>query len=191
MAAGAENLKHVVVVMMSGRSFDHMLGGLHRDNPAIDGLTGSEFNLDTTGEPIKATPDAEFQGQLDPAPDHHFAAVDLQIFGGITMAQNPNRQPNMEGFVQSYYNQQHNIVNSRKIMCYFTPDKLPVLTSLATNFAVFNRWFSSVPGDSPCNRAPFERFHIRATPGGGLWSISSVTPNAERCAANAENLRSR
>jgi phospholipase C len=151
--AGAKNLKHVVVLMMSGRSFDHMLGALHGDNPAIDGLTGNEFNLDTTGEPVKVTPDAEFQSQLDPDPDHHFPAVDLQIFGGVTTAQNPNRQPNMQGFVQSYYNQQHNVGHSHEIMNYFTADKLPVLTSLATNFAVFNRWFASVPGPGICNRA--------------------------------------
>ena len=43
--------------------------------------------------------------------------------------------------------------HSRKIMYYFTPDKLPVLTTLAHEFAVFNRWFSSIPGPTLCNRA--------------------------------------
>jgi phospholipase C len=38
-------------------------------------------------------------------------------------------------------------------MSYFTPDKLPVLTTLATEFAVFNGWFSSIPGPTICNRA--------------------------------------
>jgi phospholipase C len=38
-------------------------------------------------------------------------------------------------------------------MYYFTPDKLPVLTTLATEFAVFNGWFSSIPGPTICNRA--------------------------------------
>jgi phospholipase C len=38
-------------------------------------------------------------------------------------------------------------------MYYFPQDKLPVLTSLATNFAVFNRWFASIPGPTICNRA--------------------------------------
>ena len=38
-------------------------------------------------------------------------------------------------------------------MNYFTPDKLPVLTTLATEFAVFNGWFSSIPGPTICNRA--------------------------------------
>jgi phospholipase C len=96
---------------------------------------------------------AEYQSQLDPDPDHHFPAVDLQIFGGVTTAQDANRKAVMQGFVRSYFNQQHNVAHSHAIMNYFTPDKLPVLTTLATQYAVFNRWFSSIPGPTLCNRA--------------------------------------
>jgi phospholipase C len=42
--------------------------------------------------------------------------------------------------------------HSGKIMYYFTPEKLPVLTTLAMEFAVFNGWFSSIPGPTICNR---------------------------------------
>jgi phospholipase C len=150
---GIKNLEHIVVLMMENRSFDHMLGALKAQHPQIDGLTGNEANPDSTGAMIKVTDDAEYQSQLDPDPDHHFPAVDLQIFGGVTESQNPARQPNMQGFIKSYYNQQRNVKHSRKIMSYFTPDKLPVLTTLATEFAVFNRWFSSIPGPTLCNRA--------------------------------------
>jgi phospholipase C len=38
-------------------------------------------------------------------------------------------------------------------MNYFPPDKLPVLGTLAKQFAIFNRWFSSIPGPTLCNRA--------------------------------------
>jgi len=38
-------------------------------------------------------------------------------------------------------------------MYYFKPEKLPVLTTLATEFALFNKWFSSIPGPTICNRA--------------------------------------
>ncbi len=147
---GVQQLRHIVVLMMENRSFDHMLGALHAENAAIDGITGAESNPDTTGVIVPAAPLAEFQSQLDPDPDHHFPAVDLQIFGGQTGA---DRQPNMQGFIQSYFTQQHNVVHSHEIMYYFTPDKLPVLTNLARNFAVFNRWFSSIPGPTLCNRA--------------------------------------
>jgi phospholipase C len=150
---GIQSLQHVVVLMMENRSFDHMLGALHGTNPAIDGLVGTETNPDSTGVPVTVSPTAEYQSQLDPDPDHHFPAVDLQIFGGVTTAQNANRTPNMQGFVKSYFNQQHDLAHSHLILNYFTPDKLPVLTGLATEFAVFNRWFSSIPGPTLCNRA--------------------------------------
>jgi phospholipase C len=150
MAPGLDNLKHIVVLMMENRSFDHMLGALKAQDPRIDGVTGAESNPDTTGAAVKVLPLAEFQSQLDPDPDHHFPAVDLQIFNGDNS--NP-RTPNMQGFVKSYFNQRHDVQQSAKIMYYFTPDKLPVLTSLATEFAVFNGWFASIPGPTICNRA--------------------------------------
>jgi phospholipase C len=38
-------------------------------------------------------------------------------------------------------------------MYYYDPAKLPVLTTLALEFALFNGWFSSIPGPTLCNRA--------------------------------------
>jgi phospholipase C len=149
--AGLKALQQVVVLMMENRSFDHMLGGLKGRNPKIDGLTGNESNPDTTGTLVKVQPLAEYQSQLDPDPNHHFAAVNLQIFGDPSNG--PPLQPTMQGFVKSYFNQQQDVAHSREILYYFAPEKLPVLTTLATEFAVFNRWFSSIPGPTICNRA--------------------------------------
>jgi phospholipase C len=148
---GIQNLKHVVVLMMENRSFDHLLGALKATHPNIDGLTGTESNPDTTGATITVQPLAEFQSQLDPDPNHHFAAVNLQIFGDPQNG--PPLPATMQGFIKSYYNQQNNVQHSHDILYYFTPDKLPVLTTLATEFAVFNRWFASIPGPTICNRA--------------------------------------
>ena len=150
MPPGLSNLKHIVVLMMENRSFDHMLGALKAQDSRIDGLTGQESNPDTKGNTVKVQPLAQFQSQLDPDPDHHFPAVDLQLFNG---AQGDQRTPNMQGFVKSYYNQQRDVKHSQKIMYYFPPEKLPVLTTLATEYALFNAWFSSIPGPTICNRA--------------------------------------
>jgi phospholipase C len=136
--------------MMENRSFDHMLGSLKAVNQEIDGLDGSQGNLDTQGNQVLAQPLAEFQGQLDPDPDHAFPAVDQQIFNGD---QSNPRVPSMQGFVKNYFQQRQDVAHSQKIMYNFTQDQLPVLTSLALNFAVFNRWFSSIPGPTLCNRA--------------------------------------
>jgi phospholipase C len=152
MATELDRLKHIVVLMMENRSFDHMLGSLKAVNPKIDGLTGTETNPDTTAaqNPVAVKPLAEFQGQLDPDPDHHFPAVDIQIFGGDKTS---TRVANMQGFVKSYFNQRRDVKHSQKIMYYFTRDQLPVLSTLALEYAVFNRWFASIPGPTICNRA--------------------------------------
>ena len=150
MSKGLDNLKHIVVLMMENRSFDHMLGGLKAVDKRINGLSGGESNLDTTNEPAKVQPLAEFQSQLDPDPDHHFTAVHKQLFFGTA---GPPATPSMGGFVQSYFDQQRDTTHSRKIMYYFKPKDLPVLTTLARSFAVFNGWFASIPGPTICNRA--------------------------------------
>src|SRR5208283_4428091 len=150
MPPGLDNLRHIVVLMMENRSFDHMLGSLTAVNPQIDGITDQLSNPDTTGASVAPQPLAQFQGQLDPDPDHHFPAVDLQIFGGDT---SPNRVANMQGFVKSYFNQQQDVGHSQTIMYYFAQNQLPVLTTLALEFAIFNRWFASIPGPTICNRA--------------------------------------
>jgi phospholipase C len=158
MPAGLDNLKHIVVLMMENRSFDHMLGGLslvmengQKKYPWINGLTGNESNPDTKGSIVKVQPNAKFQSQLDPDPDHHFPGVDLQIYGGAPAG--PGRVANMQGFVKDYFTQTNDVNRSHNIMSYFTPDKLPVLSTLATQFALFNGWFSSIPGPTICNRA--------------------------------------
>jgi len=150
MSQGLQNLQRIVVLMMENRSFDHMVGSLKSVDPRIDGITDQMSNPDDTGTLIKPQLLAEFQGQLDPDPDHHFPAVDLQIYGGDT---SPARAPNMQGFVKSYYNQRRDTSHSQKIMHCFKQSDLPVLTTLALEFAVFNRWFSSIPGPTICNRA--------------------------------------
>lgn len=147
---GLDKLKHIVVLMMENRSFDHMLGGLKATDPRIQGLDGEEFNLDTNGKEALVKSNAAYQGQLDPDPDHHFEGVDLQIFDG-NMA--PDRVPTMGGFVKSYFSIRRDAAHSRLIMNYYKPSKLPVLTTLATEFAIFNGWFSSIPGPTLCNRA--------------------------------------
>jgi len=150
MPIGRDKLKHIVVLMMENRSFDHLLGGMKALDPRIDGLTGTEFNLDSNGGKAFAEPKAAFQGQLDPDPDHHFAGVDRQIFDGDM---SPARTATMGGFVKSYFSQRRDLKHSKKIMFHFDPVRVPVITALATEFAVFNGWFSSIPGPTLCNRA--------------------------------------
>ena len=56
MPTGIDQLKHIVVLMMENRSFDHMLGYLKAQDPRIDGVTGAETNPDTTAAPAPVKP---------------------------------------------------------------------------------------------------------------------------------------
>ena len=151
MPQGLDNLKHIVVLMMENRSFDHMLGGLMKKFPKINGLTGNESNPDSAGNMVQVSATADYRGQLSHDPDHHFPGADVQIYGGVPFS--PGRVANMQGFVKSYGTQGPNVQDSHAIMKYFSPERIPVLTTLATEYAVFNGWFSSIPGPTICNRA--------------------------------------
>jgi len=151
MTQGLGQLKRIVVLMMENRSFDHMLGGLRATDVRVEGLAGDESNLDAKGNPVQVQKVAKFQGQLDKHdPDHHFPGVDLQIFDGNKAT---GREATMKGFVKSYYTQTNDLKSSHAVMYYFDPKNLPVLIALATEYVLFNGWFSSIPGPTICNRA--------------------------------------
>ncbi|MGB8064317.1 MAG: alkaline phosphatase family protein [Candidatus Sulfotelmatobacter sp.] len=180
MAAPPDKVQHLVVLMMSGRSFDHLLGALKAGNPRIDGLDGTEGNPDSTGAIVKVEPRAVFQG-IEMMPGIRFADVDEQVFGTVAV---PQRSATMQGFVTNYFQQVHDINKSHRVMHYFAPDKLPVLSTLAREFAVFNRWFSSVPGPPTCNhcRHPSIRTLCEGCAPGASWvfSFQPVLPPVSR-----------
>jgi len=150
LAQPPKQIKHLVVVMLEERSFDHMLGGLKSVNSRVDGLAGNESNPDADGNAVRVQPLAQFQGALKPNPDRSFAGVESQIFAGDT---SPTRSPNMQGFVRSYLKRSQSPEHSRNVMYYFGVDKVPVLATLALEYAVCDRWFSSVPGPLVQNHA--------------------------------------
>ncbi|HWK09883.1 MAG TPA: alkaline phosphatase family protein [Vicinamibacterales bacterium] len=150
---GLDALQHVVVVMMENRSFDHMLGSLEADDPRIDGIDpadATQSNPDSTGKTVKVQPKAKYQSQLDPDPGHDFREVDFQLFAVDTTTA---RQATMQGFVRQYFQKRKDVKSSHQVMYYFKKTQLPVITTLAREFCVFNKWFSSIPGPTLCNRA--------------------------------------
>lgn len=151
MSAGLDNLKHIVVLMMENRSFDHLLGFAATPNWPIDGLTGNEKNRDSVGEFAQVSNDAAYSGDFTPDPGHALFDTLTQLYGD---AKTPvSQDPTMNGFVLSYEGKTHNSSNAHRIMKCFKPEKVPVLTQLARQFAVCDRWFSSVPGPTFPNRA--------------------------------------
>jgi phospholipase C len=143
------NIKHIVVLMMENRSFDHILGYLMMENPEIDGVTDNLYsNTDSTGEPVRTTSGAAYQGQLILDPGHDVDDVYFQMYG--VAFGTPAGDPNMSGFAQSYEQQGG---GAQDIMRCFKPEQVPNTAALARAYAVCDRWFSSVPGPTLPNRA--------------------------------------
>ncbi|XP_010249047.1 PREDICTED: non-specific phospholipase C6-like [Nelumbo nucifera] len=138
-------IKTIVVLVLENRSFDHMLGWMKKYvNPSINGVTGNECNPVSTKSPqshsICFTDDAQF---VDPDPGHSFQDVQEQVFGSSLI-------PSMSGFVQQAMAMLSNL--SGTVMKGFKPESVPVYASLVREFAVFDRWFSSIPGPTQPNR---------------------------------------
>jgi phospholipase C len=142
-------IEHLVVLMMENRSFDHMLGFLKSPGWPIDGLNGAETNPDSTGATVRVTPDALYAGDLVPDPGHDFISVNEQIYGNSTATGSPT----MQGFVKAYMGKAKDVAKSHNVMKCFGPGRLPVLSTLAREYAVCDRWFASVPGPTLPNRA--------------------------------------
>lgn len=142
-------IKTVVVLIMENRSFDHILGWLKSTRPDIDGLTGKESNSVNISDPkspkVFVSDDAIF---VDSDPGHSFQAIHEQIFGSNVIS--PNSAPMMNGFVQQAMSMDPDM--ARTVMSGFKPEVIPIYTELANEFAVFDRWFASVPSSTQPNR---------------------------------------
>lgn len=151
MSAGLSNLKHIVVLMMENRSFDHMLGYAKSAAWSIEGLSATDSNQDSAGADVPVSNDANYAGDLTPDPGHSGFDTLTQLYGDPTTA--ITRDPTMSGFVRSYEGKTGDPADAHRIMKCFAPEKLPVLTRLAQEFSVCDRWFSSLPGPTFPNRA--------------------------------------
>ncbi|GLU18897.1 hypothetical protein SLE2022_351740 [Rubroshorea leprosula] len=146
----ASPIKTIVVLVMENRSFDHMLGWMKKINPEINGVNGSEWNQLSTTDPN--SPKFFFKNQaqyVDPDPGHSFQAIREQIFGSNDTSANP---PPMNGFAQQAYSMDNTTNMSQNVMNGFHPDTVAVYKALASEFAVFDRWFASVPASTQPNR---------------------------------------
>ncbi|MFL6447111.1 MAG: alkaline phosphatase family protein [Bryobacteraceae bacterium] len=150
----APTIQHLVVLMLENRSFDHMLGFMRSPSYPINGLTGSESNprdpahIDPS-QNVKVSDDAGFIFSYDPG--HNFPEVNLQLFdnpAGPPATSVPNG-----GFILSYSQQPHVTPGiADTIMKCMAPTTIPVLSTLAAEFAICDAWYSSVPGPTWPNR---------------------------------------
>lgn len=143
-ADGAGNLariKHIVVLMMENRSFDHMLGylSLEGGRADIDGLQESFANMHLGRRYAVHHLQGSALGQGQ-SPGHGGADVARQLAG------------HNGGFVDDYALGHPDDADPGLVMGYYNASQLPVYDFLAAQFCVCDRWFSSVPGATWPNR---------------------------------------
>ena len=151
-------IKHIFVLMLENRSFDHMLGfsgitgtDARTGQPTkIDGLAGSESNLFQGQTFTVTTGAADVMGS---GPGHDFTDVLEQLCGAGAKYPKGGAYPPIDnsGFVSSYA-KAAGPGRAGEVMKCFAPESLPVLNALAREFVVCDRWFSSMPGPTEPNR---------------------------------------
>ncbi len=126
---------------MENRSFDHLLGWLEQDrNSSIDGLTGHQKvprNASDHSYGYVQITRRGYDVSLDD-PLHDFDSVALQIDNGP-----------MDGFVECSI---MNKLNETNPVSMFDINSAPIINNLALEYAVFDRWFASIPGPTDPNR---------------------------------------
>jgi phospholipase C len=148
---GRPCLKHIVVLMMENRSFDHMLGLLLNEIPDLRGVHGGDWtNVDDNGTVHTLTDGAAYQGQFLVDPPHDFWSVHQQIYAHPAKPAPPQPRPDMRGFAATYARAGGDPAN---VMKCFSPEQLPTIRALAKNYVVCDNWFASLPGPTNPNRA--------------------------------------
>ncbi len=100
---------------------------------------------------MPATRDAAYVGDLTIEPGHALLDVNEQLFASVVEPDPP--VATNSGFVWNYARQQGNtLAGARRVMHAFDPARLPVLSTLAREFVLCDRWFASVPGPTWPNR---------------------------------------
>jgi phospholipase C len=162
----------IVVLMLENRSFDQMLGLLYSANgnvsPAgqpFEGLTGTESNPGTDGSVVPvftiAATDAYAYFMPGADPGEGYTATNNQLFGSTAVPTPP--APTNNGFIADFSytlgwesKEGWSILpgtTANSIMGVFPPTMLPVVSGLASGFAVCDYWFGSVPTETLPNRA--------------------------------------
>jgi phospholipase C len=139
-------IKHIILLVLENRSFDHMLGVCQRTKSKIDGIPSE-------GDPRVNTFEATNYAQIPGAarivvedPRHETPHVLAQL--------KPGSDGTPAGFVADYAVAYPMLLPDAcaEIMKFHDVGMLPALHALAASFTVCDHWFSSVPGPTWANR---------------------------------------
>jgi len=139
-------------------------------NPGPDGSSIAAYVYEGATDSVMQQP--------QPDPGETYPHVNTQLFGTIDPRTNEDiaahglhapynaprnkTDPRNDGFVTDYIvnyrlakRREPSAAEYRVAMGGFSPQMLPVLSTLAREFAVYDRWFAAVPSQTFCNRSFF------------------------------------
>ena len=177
--------------------------------PSFEGIVGKTLSnpipTDIAGMAGQVVPvhTASSMDTPDPDPGEEHPHVNTQLFGTVFPPENRFRDvadmeppynappdtsqpPPMNGFVTDYINAYRVEMESlpthaeySQIMACYTPEQLPVLSTLARGFVCFDHWFCEVPSQTYANRS---FFHAASSSGfvnnapHGKFSVENSAP---------------
>jgi phospholipase C len=101
----------------------------------------------------------QLYGEVDPA---NRGVSTEQMVAPYNLPADPGQVPTMDGFVADYISaftaemgRQPTYEEYSQIMAGYTPEQMPVLSTLARGFATFDHWFADVPSQTFTNRSFF------------------------------------
>ena len=142
-------IKHMVVMMLENRAFDHRIGWFRQalNLTDFDGLTGTEFNLLNGSSGVKCTVDDKTDVYDTPNAGHSYDAQVREQYAINGLLPPPYAPPPMTGFALQE--------GSCDVMSSVPVGASPVSQAFIENFVVFDRWFPSFPGPTEINRMFF------------------------------------
>jgi phospholipase C len=186
-ADGSQGIKHIVILMMENRSFDHFLGWL----PGADGRHDLRYVSAVDGNTYPNYPLApDFQGCGYSDPDHSWEGWLVEhnygrMDGFLQRPTTPENNPGVtlaaaNTFPIGYYTNFH-YDGTRKAL----PD-LPVIGALAENYTTLDRYFCAFAGETYPNRfyqhaGQTDRDHNSEVPSTlpTIWDQLSPIPNTQ------------
>ncbi len=188
-------IKHLFVLVMENRSFDHLLGfqgitgkDAHTGAPTkaddLSGPAGGAFSNQFGTLRYKVTPTAGDTTFQTHDVQHQFLDVLTQlcgqaqgeavkVTGGLKGGPYPPVAAAADRGFAADYAINSDATNPGEPMRGFAPGALPVLTALATEFVLCDHWFSAMAGPTEPNRM----FVHAAT--SGVWDDSPTTSDYE------------
>lgn len=164
-----DDIKHIVVLMLENRSFDNVLGWLYAPSncpqrnippenpPKFDGLVANAFSnkRGPEGSPVYATKGVTVANKHPGScPHEDYPSFLEQMCGFDPFEPGHQGQPlraDMSGFLKSFTRVDEK--TPERIMESHSPEQLPVISALAKQFAVCDRWFCSIPSETWPNRS--------------------------------------